>query len=121
MEIPSLDINHRIGDTFAFLFSFPQTDGTMRVFSASTAVFHAQSGATTFHYESGTDPEITITDSPDGTANAGILVKIPYAETETWNDGQKFFYELREYISGDRYTLINGHIFAAQGVVDGSD
>lgn len=121
MEIPRLDINHRIGDTFAFLFSFPQTDGTTRVFTGSTAVFHAQAGATVFHYESGTDPEVTITAAPDGTVDGGILVKIPFASTETWDDKQVFFYELKEWISGDRYTLIDGHITASLGVVDGSD
>lgn len=124
MEIPRLDIEQRIGDTFAFQFSFRQTDGTLRVFTGSTAVFHAQSGADTFHYESGTDAEVEIVDiptEPGGGIDCGILVKIPYADTELWTDNQVFFYELKEWTGTDRYTLIDGNITAILGVVDGSD
>lgn len=125
-DIAEMDIEHRIGDTFAFLFSFRQTDGTLRVFTGSTAVFHAQSGATTYHYESGTDPEVDIVDVPTsslgpGATDGGILVKIPYSVTETWIDDQRFFYELKEWAGTDRYTLIDGNITATLGVVDGSD
>lgn len=125
-EIAEMDIVHRISDTFAFLFSFRQTDGNLRTFTGSTAVFHAQSGDVTFHYESGTDTEVQIVDVPDsdkgpGATDGGILVKIPYASTETWTDDQRFFYELKEWVDGDRYTLIEGHILASLGVVDGND
>mgnify|MGYP000567758283 CR=1 FL=1 len=125
-DIPSMDIDHRIGDTFAFLFSFRQTDGTLRTFTGSIAVFHAQSGDTTFHYESDTSSAISIVNVPDsihgpGAVNGGILVKIPYASTETWVDDQRFFYELKEWTGTDRYTLIEGHIVASLGVVDGVD
>lgn len=124
MEIPRLDTEHRIGDTFGYFFKFRQTDGVLRSFTGSTAVFHGQSGATTFHFESGTDSEVTITDVPEepgGGIGCGILVNIPYSLTETWTDGQKFFYELKEWAGGGRYTLIEGNITATIGVVDGSD
>lgn len=128
-DIPEMDINHRVGDTFAFLFSFRQTDGNLRVFTGSTAVFHVQSGAYTLHYESGTDDEIEIVDVPDsdtgpGAVDGGILVRIPVATTETWTDDQRFFYELKEWtdaVGTERYTLIEGNITASLGVVDGSD
>jgi len=124
MEIPRLDIDQRIGDSFSYFFKFRLTDGTLRSFTGSTAVFHGQSGATTFHFESGTDAEVTITDVPEepgGGVDCGILVTIPYTLTETWTDDQRFFYELKEWIAGDRYTLIDGHITATLGVVDGGD
>lgn len=63
-DIARLDIEHRIGDTFALVFSFRQTDGTLRSFAGATAIFHAQSGATTFHLSSASDPEVTIVDVP---------------------------------------------------------
>lgn len=63
-DIARLDIEHRIGDTFALIFSFRQTDGTLRSFAGATAIFHAQSGADTIHYESGTDDEVEIVDVP---------------------------------------------------------
>lgn len=63
-DIPRLNLKHRINDTFEILFSFRQDDGTLRVFTGSTAVFHAQSGADTIHYESGTDDEVEIVDVP---------------------------------------------------------
>lgn len=125
-DIPEMDIDQRIGDTLAYLFSFRYDDGTLRVFTGSTAVFHAQSGADTIHYESGTDDEVEIVDVPDsdsgpGATDGGILVKIPYGTTETWTDDQRFFYELKEWSGTDRYTLIEGNITASLGVVDGSD
>ena len=125
-DIPEMNIDQRIGDTLAYLFSFRQTDGTLRVFTGSTAVFHAQSGVDTIHYESGTDDEVEIVDVPDGdlgpgATDGGILVNIPYATTETWTDDQRFFYELKEWVGTDRYTLIEGNIIASLGVVDGSD
>lgn len=127
MEIPSLDIEHRIGDTFEVLFSFRQDDGTLRPFTDATAVFHAQSGATTLHYESGVDTEVSIVDiptEPGGGVDCGILVVLPYAVSETWNDGQKFLYEVKEWsdpVGTARYTLIDGIITAELGVVDGGD
>jgi hypothetical protein len=120
MEIPRLDIEQRIGDTFAYLFSFRQTDGTLRSFTGSTAVLHGQSGADVFHYESGTDPEVEIVDIGSD-VDCGILCKIPYATTETWTDDQRFFYEIKEWTGSDRYTLIDGTITAVLGVVDGDD
>lgn len=128
-DIARLDIEHRIGDTFGFLFSFRQTDGTLRSFAGATAIFHAQSGATTFHLSSATDSEVSIVDVPDsdtgpGGVDCGIEVRLPYTDTETWTDGQVFFYELKEWtdaIGTERYTLTEGNITASLGVVDGSD
>jgi hypothetical protein len=126
MDIPRLDVEQRIGNTFAYRFAFRQTDGQLRQFTGSTAVFHAQSGAGTLHFESGTDPEVTIVDVPDsskgpGATNAGILVQLPYSLTETWVDEQKWFYEVEEWTGPGRYTLIDGVITATLGVVDSAD
>jgi hypothetical protein len=128
-DIPRLDLTHRIGDTFEILFSFRQDDGNLRSFAGKTAVFHMQSGATTYHYESGTDDEVEIVDVPDsdlgpGGVDCGILVVIPYAISETWVDDQRFLYETKEWsdVSGtQRFTLVDGIVTAALGVVDGAD
>jgi hypothetical protein len=126
MEIARLDTDQRIGDTFAFTFQFRQDDGTLRSFASSIAVFHAQSGADTIHYQSGTNPEVTIVDGSETAAGPGgvdcaILVKIPYSITETWDSNQKWFYEVEEWVGSDRYTLVDGIITATIGVVDGAD
>lgn len=128
-EVPRLDMPHRIGDTFEILFGFRQDDGSMRSFTGKTAVFHMESGATTYHYESGTDAEIIITDYPDSAAgpggvDCGILVKLPYALSSTWEDDQRFLYETKEWSdpSGtERFTLVDGVVTATLGVVDGAD
>lgn len=127
MEIPRLDDEHRIGDTFAFTFQFRQDDGTLRSFAGSTAIFHAQSGASTIHLSSATPGSgVEIIDGTETAAGPGgtdcaISVKVPYTTTETWTSGQKWFYEVEEWIGGERYTLINGVILATPGVVDGAD
>lgn len=128
-DIPRLDIPHRIGDTFEILFGFRQDDGTMRSFTGKTAVFHMQSGATTYHYESGTDDEVEIVDFPDspsgpGGVDCGILVKLPYATSETWTDDMRFLYETKEWsdpLGTERFTLVDGIVTADLGVVDGGD
>ena len=126
MDIPVLDIEQRIGDTLAVLFTFRQDDDTLRTFTGSIIIFHGQSGATTFHYESDTADEVDIVDVPEsasgpGATDGGIDVRLPFSLTETWTDGQKFFYELKELVDGEKYTLVEGHITASLGVVDGSD
>lgn len=127
MEIPRLDIEHRIGDTFEVLFSFRQDDGTLRSFTGLTAVFHAQSGATTLHFESGVDPEVSIVDiptEPGGGVDCGIYVLLPYATSGVWTDSQRWLYEVKEWsdaVGTERYTLIDGIITAEIGVVDGGD
>lgn len=128
-EVPRIDMPHRIGDTFQMLFGFRNDDGTMRSFTGKTAVFHMQSGATTYHYETGVDPEIDIVDYPESAAgpggvDCGIQVKIPYAVSETWTDEMRFLYEVKEWSdpSGtDRFTLVDGIVTAELGVVDGGD
>jgi hypothetical protein len=125
-EIARMDINQRIGDTLGQTFQFRQTDGTLRSFASSVVVFHAQSGDTTIHYQSGTDPEVLIIDGTETSAGPGgvdcaVLVKVPFSVTETWYDTQTFFYEIEEWISGERYTLIDGNIVASAGVVDSDD
>jgi len=63
-DIARLDIEHRIGDTYALVFSFRQTDGTLRSFTGPLAIFHAESGDVVFHKSSASDPEVTIVDVP---------------------------------------------------------
>lgn len=129
MDIPRLDIEHRIGDTFEVLFSFRQDDGSLRPFTGSTAVFHARSGDTTIHYSSASGSEVSIVDVPDsdagpGGTDCGIYVLIPYSVSETWTDNQRFLYEVKEWsdtIGTERYTLIDGIITAELGVIDGAD
>lgn len=126
MEIPTLDIEQRIGDTLAVQFAFRQDDGTLRQFTDSIIIFHGQAGEVTFHYESNVADEVNIvdvlaSDKGPGATDGGIDVRIPFATTETWTDGQKFFYELKELVDGEKYTLVEGHITASLGVVDGSD
>jgi len=128
-DIPRYDTGQRIGDTFAVVFSFRLTDGTLKSFASSTAVFHAQSGGDTMHYESGVDSEITIVDVGDsdkgpGGTDCGIMVELPYTQTDTWIDDQRWFYEVEEWTDpagSQRYTLIDGVITAKLGVVDGND
>lgn len=128
-DIPRLDLKHRIGDTFQILFSFRQDDGNLRSFTGKTAVFHMQSGVITYHYESGTDDEVSIVDVPDsdlgpGGTDCGIFVNIPYTTSETWTDDQRFLYEAKEWsdASGtERFTLVDGVVTVELGVVDGGD
>lgn len=125
---PRLDFEHPIGDTFEVLFSFRQDDGTLRSFDGATAIFHAQSGATTYHYAS-PSAQVTIVDVPDGPlgpggVKCGIKVDLPYTTTETWDDQDKFKYEVEEWsdpAGTKRYTLAGGVITAELGVVDGAD
>lgn len=127
LEVPRYDIDQRIGDTLSLLFSFRQDDGTLRSFASSEAIFHAQSGAETIHLSSATPGSgVSIVDvgsSPlgPGGVDCGIMVKIPYTTTENWEDQQKWLYETEEWVSGERYTLVDGIITAVLGVVDGAD
>lgn len=128
-DVPRVDFDQRIGDTFTMVFSFRYTDGTLKSFATSNAVFHAQSGDDTIHYQSGVDPEVTIVDVADsdkgpGGVDCGVLVELPYTQTDTWTDEQRWFYEVEEWTdpSGTRrYTIVDGVITAKLGVVDGSD
>lgn len=126
-EIPRLDFEQRIGDTLAMTFQFRQDDGSLRNFTGSTAIFHAESGASTIHISSATPGSgIEIIDGTETAAGPGgtdcaILVKIPYGTTETWESGQTWFYEVKEWTGPERYALIDGVITATPGVVDGAD
>lgn len=128
-DIPRLDLKHRVNDTFEILFSFRQDDGLLRSFTGKVAVFHAQSGGDFIHYESGTDSEVSIVDVPDGPlgpggVDCGIFVELPHAVSGSWTDGQRFFYELKEWSDSSgtrRFTLVDGIIIAELGVVDGGD
>lgn len=119
MQPAQFDVVQRIGGTFSFFFKFRYDNGDLRSFTGSTIIFHGQSGADTFHYTSA-NGGVVLSDV-EATTNAGIRVSIPYATTTTWTDEQVFFYQLDEWVSGERYTLIEGNITASLGVVDGAD
>lgn len=119
MQAAQLDFVQRIGGTFSFFFKFRYDDETLRSFTGSTIIFHGQSGNDTFHYSSPSTQ--VVLSNAEGVSDAGIRVSIPYTTTETWTDEQVFFYQLDEWVSGERYTLIEGNITASLGVVDGAD
>ena len=119
MQPGKVDFEQRTGLTFAFFWKFRFDDGTLRSFTGSTIVFHGQSGDTTFHYTS-PSANVALT-TVEATANAGIRTTIPYTTTDDWLDEQVFFYQLVEWVSGERFTLAEGNIIAVRGVVDGAD
>lgn len=119
MQPGQLDFEQRIGNTFVFFFKLRFDDGTLRSFADSTIVFHGQSGTDTFHYTSPSS-QVTLSDV-EGTTDAGIMINIAYTVTETWIDQQVFKYQLEEWVSGERHTLMEGLITAETGVIDGAD
>lgn len=119
MQPGQLDFIQRIGNTFVFFFKLRFDDGTLRSFDGSTIVFHGQAGATTFHYTSPSS-QVTLTDV-EGFTDAGIYIQLAYTVSETWIDQQVFKYQLEEWLSGERYTLMEGTITAEIGVTDGAD
>ena len=126
-DIPRMNIDQRIGDTLAMTLQFRQTDGSLRSFAGSAAIFHAESGESTIHISSATPGSgIEIVDGTETAAgpcgtDCAIVVKIPFGTTETWESGQTWFYEVKEWIGDERYVLIDGIITATPGVVDGAD
>ena len=119
MQPGQLDFEQRIGNTFVFFFKLRFDDGTLRSFADSTIVFHGQSGTDTFHYSSPSS-QVILSDV-EGITDAGIMINIPYTVTETWVDEQVFWYQLEEWVSGKRYTLMEGLITTETRVIDGAD
>lgn len=119
MQPAQFDIQQGIGKTFAYFFKWRYDDGTLRSFDGSTIVFHGQSGDTTFHYAS-QSAQVFLSDV-EGVTEAGLLIKLSYSVTNAWIDGQTFFYQIEEWIGGERYPLIEGNIYASRGVIDGAD
>jgi hypothetical protein len=119
MQPAQLDFEQRINNSFVYFVKLRFDDNSLRSFTGSTIVFHGQSGDTTFHYSSPSS-EVTLVDV-EGTTDAGIYLRLAPAVTEAWIDGQTFWYQLDEWVSGDRFTLMEGHITASRGVIDGAD